>query len=87
MAGQAINKKDAERALELARTGELTHLHKSWLLAQAAKLVGKTDRDRALGLIDDAASEARRIEVSDPDSPRAFFGVANALLTVNRVTA
>jgi hypothetical protein len=87
MAGQAINKKDTDRALELARTGELTHLQKSWLLAQTAKLLSKTDRDRALGLIDDAASEARRIEVSDPDSPRAFFGVANALLTLNRVAA
>jgi hypothetical protein len=87
MAGQAINKKDAERALELARTGELTHLQKSWLLSQTAKLLFKTDRDKALSLIDDAASEARRIDASDPDSPRAFFGVANALLTVNRTAA
>lgn len=87
MASQAINKKDAERALEIARTGELTHLHRSWLLAQTAKLLGKTDRDRALGLIDEAVSEARRIEVSDADSPRAFFGVTNALLTINRAAA
>jgi hypothetical protein len=87
MAGQAINKKDAERALELARTGELAHLQKSWLLAQTAKLLSKTDRDRALSLIDDATVEARRIDASDPDSPRAFFGVANALLTVNRAAA
>jgi hypothetical protein len=87
MAGQAINKKDAERALELARTGELTHLQKSWLLSQSAKVLFKTDRDRALSLIDDAASEARRIDASDPDSPRAFFGVASALLTMNRAGA
>jgi len=87
MTGQAISKKDADRALELARTGELTHLQKSWLLAQSAKLLFKTDRDRALRLIEDAASEARRINVSDPDSARAFFGVANALLSVNRAGA
>jgi hypothetical protein len=87
MASQAISKKDTDRALELARTGELTHLHRSWLLAQAAKLLVKTDRDRALSLIDDAVSEARRIDASDPDSPRAFFAASNALLTINRATA
>lgn len=84
---KAINKKDTDRALELVRIGDLTHLQKSWVLAQTAKLFVKTDRDRALSLIDDAASEARRIDVSDPDSPRAFFGVTNALLTVNRAGA
>ena len=84
MASQAITKRDIDRALELAHTGELTHLQRSWLLAQTAKLLGKTERDRALSSIDEAASEARRIDVSDPDSARAFFGVANALLTVNR---
>ncbi|HYX27942.1 MAG TPA: hypothetical protein VE863_05200 [Pyrinomonadaceae bacterium] len=87
MASQAISKKDTDRALEFARTGELTHLQTSWLLAQAAKLLVKTDRDRALSLIDDAASEARRIDRSDPDSPRAFFGLANALLALNRAGA
>ena len=87
MANQAIGKKDTDRALEIARTGELTHLQKSWLLAQTAKLLVKTDRDKALTLIDDAVAEARRIDVSDPDSPRAFFGVTNALLTVNRARA
>src|ERR1700694_1981757 len=87
MANQAVSKKDIDRALDLSHTGELTHLQKSWLLAQTAKLMSKTDRERALSLIDDAASEARRIDVSDPDSPRAFLGVANALLTVNRAGA
>ena len=87
IANQAVSKKDIDRALDLAHTGELTHLQKSWLLAQTAKLMSKTDRERALSLIDDAASEARRIDVSDPDSPRAFFGVANALLMVNRAGA
>ncbi|HSP63383.1 MAG TPA: hypothetical protein VLQ90_10415, partial [Pyrinomonadaceae bacterium] len=87
MAAQAVDKKDTERALEIARTGELTHLQKAWLLTQTAKLLVKSDRDKALGLIEDAAAEARRIDVSDPDRPRAFFAVTNALLVVNRATA
>jgi hypothetical protein len=87
MATQAITKKDTDRALEFVRTGDLTRLQKSWLLAQAAKLLVKTDRDRALSLIDDAVSEARRIDASDPDSARAFFGATNALLSLNRARA
>jgi len=87
MASQAITKKDTDRGLEFVRTGDLTKLQKSWLLAQAAKLLVKTDRDRALSLIDEAMSEARRIDASDPDSPRAFFGVTNALLSLNRAGA
>jgi hypothetical protein len=87
MAMQAIEKKDIERALEIARTGELTHIQRTWLLAQTAKLVVKTDRDKALMLVDDATAEARRIDGSDPDRPRAFFAVTNAMLAINRATA
>jgi hypothetical protein len=87
MATQAVDKKDTERALEIARTGELTHLQKVWLLTQTSKLLFKSDREKALNLIEDAATEARRIDGSDPDRPRAFFAVTNALLVVNRATA
>lgn len=87
MAIRAIEKKDAERALEIVRTGELTHLQKSWAFSQGAKLLAKTDRDRALALIEEAAAEARRIEKSDPDRPRALFGVTNALFLIDRKAA
>ena len=87
MAMRAVDKKDVERAQEIARTGELTHLQRAWLLTQTAKLLVKSDRDKALGLIEEAAAEARRIDGSDPDGPRAFFAVTNALLLVNRQTA
>jgi hypothetical protein len=84
MAMQAVNKKDTDRALEIAKTGELTHLQKAWLMARIAKLLAKTDSDKAMALIEDATTEARRIEPSDPDRPRAFFAVTNALMIVNR---
>ncbi len=84
MAVQAVDKKDVDRAVEMARTGELTHLQRAWLLTQIAKLLVKSDREKALSLIDDATTEARRIEGSDADRPRAFFAVANALLAVDR---
>jgi len=80
----AVGKKNADRVIELVRTGELTHVQKSWAFAQVARLLGKTDRDRALSVLEDAADEARRIEPADSDRPRAFVSVVNALLTIDR---
>jgi hypothetical protein len=79
----AVSKKNPDRVLELVRTGELTHLQKSWALSQAAKLLIKTDRDKALAVIDEANVEARRIEPSDPDRPRALMAAANSLLLID----
>jgi len=45
--------------------------------------LSNTDRDRALALIEDAAAQARRLETSDPDRPRAFFEVTNALFLID----
>jgi hypothetical protein len=81
---KTLSNKDVERVLELVRTGELTHLQKAWALASLAKLLAKTDRDRASGLIEEAAAEARRIDGSDPDRPRALMAVANAILITER---
>ncbi len=79
----AVEKKQAEPALQLAQTGELTHIQRAWVLAASAKLLAKTDREKCLSLIEDAGSEARRIEGSDSDRPRALLAVANVLLIVD----
>lgn len=79
----AVHKKDVDRLMELVRTGQLPHVSKARLLSMAAKLLDKSEHEKALTLIDLAAAEARRIQASDPDSPSAFLAVANAMLTVN----
>jgi len=84
---RAVDKKDAERILELVRNGELTHAQKAWALTQAAKLLSKTDRDKALSLLDEAATEARRLDASDQDRPRALLAVASAYLIIDRPKA
>ena len=81
---RAVDKKDTALVFELVRTGELTHIQKAWALASVAKLLAKTDLDKALAVIEDAAAEARRIEGSDPDRARALMAVANALLVSDR---
>jgi hypothetical protein len=81
---RASDKKDTDLIFEVLKKGELSHFQKSWALMQAAKLLAKTDRERALATIEDAIAEARRIEDSDPDRPRAMIAIANALLTLDR---
>jgi hypothetical protein len=78
-----VNKKDADQALEMVRKGELTHIQKTWILTQCAKILAKTDRDKALELIDEAETEARRLEGSDPALPRGLIAVANAVKEVD----
>jgi hypothetical protein len=78
-----VGKKQTDQALELIRKGEITHLHRVWGLTQVAKLLVKTDRETALQLVEEAATEARRIDVSDPGRPRALVAVANALRVVD----
>jgi hypothetical protein len=82
LAVSAIQKKKTELALEINRTSELTHIQRVWILTQAAKLLAKADRSRALSLLDTAAAEARRIDGGELDRPRGLFAVANALRVV-----
>jgi hypothetical protein len=82
LAIRAVKKKEIEKALELTRRGELNHIQRVWIFTQSAKLLAKTDNERALSLVDEASSEARRIEGSDLDRPRALFGIANALSVI-----
>jgi len=77
-----LNKKQPDEALEVAHKGELTQIIKTWVLAQSAKLLVKTDKDKALAVVEEAATEARRIDVSDANLPRALVGVANALKVI-----
>ena len=80
----SIGKRDPEQALEIARTGELTHLQRVWTMARAANLLMGKDRARALQILDEATIEARRIGASDPDSPRALLVIANNLFRIDR---
>jgi hypothetical protein len=74
-----VEKTLPDRALELVQKGDLTHVHKAWVLTECAKIVGPTDREKAVQLIDQASDEARRLAPSDPALPRALIAVANAL--------
>lgn len=78
-----IGKKKTDLALEVARIGELTHLQKSWVYSQSAKLLAKTDREKSLELLEEAAAEGRRIEPSDPGRASALIAVASVLKPID----
>ena len=78
-----VDKKMTDQALEMAHKGDLTQIQKAWVLTQMGKLLAKTDKDKALEIVDEAATEARRIDVSDANLPRALVAVANALKVID----
>ncbi|HEV2706270.1 MAG TPA: hypothetical protein VGV59_10125 [Pyrinomonadaceae bacterium] len=87
LAINAIKQKKIEAALELARKGELTHLQRVWVLTQAAKLLAKTDKGKALSLLDDATAETRRIDAGTVDRPRGLLAIASALILIEPARA
>jgi hypothetical protein len=80
----ALQKKDIEEATRLARSGELTHTQRVWGLTQAARLLVKSDRSRAIDLLDEALAEARRIGGSEAERPRALSAVTAAFAEIDR---
>ena len=84
---RAVEHKNFEVALTLARRGELTHIQRVWILTQVAGSLAKTDRDKALTVINDAIREVERIDNSDADRPRGLFAIANALKGVDDTRA
>jgi hypothetical protein len=81
----AVNKKLTDQALELVQKGELNHQQKVWVLAQTAKNLVTTDKEKAVELVETASNEARRIDVSDPARAQALIAVANAVQVVDPV--
>jgi hypothetical protein len=87
LVSRAIERKEAQEALRLARTGELTSVQRVWALTEIARTVKKTDTKSAGEILDEAATEARRIGGTDPDRTRALFGVATRMYEVDRTRA
>ncbi len=81
---QAIQKKDGAEVLRLAQTGELSHVQRTWGLTEAARLLLKDDRPRAIEALEAAAAEARKIDGDDPDRARSLVAVATQFLKVDR---
>jgi hypothetical protein len=83
----ALQKKDAQEAIRIARSGELTHIQRVWGFTQAARLLMKSDRSRAVELLEEATAEAHRIGSSEPERPRALVAVVTGFVEADRSRA
>ena len=82
-----VRKKEATEAARLAKNGELTSIQRVWTYTSVAKLLVTSERSRAIEMLDDALTEARRIGNTDPDRARALTAVATNMVEVDVVRA
>jgi hypothetical protein len=85
--GQALRKKDGPEALRLARKGDLTNIQRVWGLTEAAFVLSKSDRATATEVLQEAATETRRISGSDANRARGLIAVATRFYELDRARA
>jgi hypothetical protein len=80
----AIRKKEEVEVTQLAKASGLTHTERAWAYTQAARLLTDSQHERALGFLQEATDEARRVDAGDSDRAFALIAVANQMLTADR---
>lgn len=83
LVNSALNRKDAQEAVRLARTGELTTIQKVWVYTEGAGQLAKSNPERAVQLLDEALQEANRIGASSAEHAQALVAVATRMYQVN----
>ncbi|HEY0004870.1 MAG TPA: hypothetical protein VGB17_08665 [Pyrinomonadaceae bacterium] len=81
---KALEKSDAERAIQLARTGELSSFQRAWVYTELAGALAKSAPERIQALLDEAVAEARRIDVASPESAQAWISIARRTTQIDR---
>lgn len=75
LVSKALQSKDLDKALQLARTGELSHLQRAWAYSEIAALLKSSAPDDSMNLILEAGREADRM-VTSPECAEAWVAVA-----------
>jgi hypothetical protein len=83
----ALEGNNAEEALRVARAGNLPPVQRVWVYTEVARLLRKADPPRVLQLLNEALTEARRVERNSPESARALTAVATHFFDVDRPRA
>ncbi|HEX8474571.1 MAG TPA: hypothetical protein VF666_11100 [Pyrinomonadaceae bacterium] len=79
MTEKAVRDKNADEALRLARSGELSPVQRTWATTEAAQLLAKDEPGRAIETLEQALTEARRIDAASIDRVRALVAIATRL--------
>jgi hypothetical protein len=83
----ALQKKDVPEVIRIARSGELTNFQRVYGLTQAARQLIKSDRERAVELLEEALTAARRIGGSEAERPRALTAISSVFIEADRSRA
>jgi hypothetical protein len=87
-ARNAVNEKNVDEVLRLARLNTLTGIQRAWALTEAARLLSKTEPGRAVEILDEALTEAReRIDAASKERVSALVAVATQLVELDRARA
>jgi len=79
------DQKDGLEVLRLlAASSELTPVQRAWAYTEAARLLSKDDRPRALEALESAANAAKAIDAADPDRVRSTVAVATRFFEFDR---
>ena len=84
LVSRAIDKKEAQEAMRLLASAELTNIQRVWALLEVARMLKKTDATQAIEVLNEAAIVGRRIGGSDIERARAMVGVATLMFEIDR---
>jgi hypothetical protein len=87
LARDAIKKKEIPEALRLARAGNLTAIQRVWVYSAITQQLPKSDTQRVTELLEEALTEARRIDPADADRVRALVSIATGFYHLDRARA
>jgi hypothetical protein len=79
-----LRKKEVEEAVRLLRKTDLGHTQRARVFTSAARVLTKTNRARALELLDEALGETRGIEASSSDRAYALVAILAQLSAIDR---
>lgn len=81
----ALVKKNSAAAQKLAKADSLTHPVRTWAYLQIARLLMSSHRNRALEILEEALTEAQRIDTDDTNRVHLMIGIARQFLEADTV--
>jgi hypothetical protein len=84
LVNKALEKRDFEKALQLARTGELSHFQRAWSYTEISGPLKSSVPEEARELISESITEAGRIEVTSPENAEAWVAIASRTADVDQ---
>ncbi|HLL73648.1 MAG TPA: hypothetical protein VK421_00005, partial [Pyrinomonadaceae bacterium] len=80
----AVQRRDGLEVLKLTQSGDITPSQRVWGYTEAARLLSKDDRPRALEALESAFDAAKKIDAEDPDRARSLVAVATQYAALDR---